>query len=87
MISVVRMLSVFHFWLKVSPRSFILYFVSRWPPDLPVSVLLEPEVVNSCRRDGSSNEGKMEDEVEGKVERDIRAQLKTLEAGGKRRQG
>lgn len=78
MISVVRMLSVFHFWLKVSPRSFILYFVSRWPPDLPVSVLLEPEVVNSCRRDGSSNEGKME----GKVERDIRAQLKTLEAGG-----
>lgn len=48
-ISVVRVLSVFHFWLKVRPRSLILYLVSRWPPDLPVSVLLEPEVLNSCR--------------------------------------
>lgn len=53
-ISVVRVLSVFHFWLKLRPSSFTLYLVSRWPPDFPVSVLLEPEVANSCRtkRDG-----------------------------------
>lgn len=47
--SVVRVLLVFHFWLKLRPSSFSLYFVSRWPPDFPVSVLLEPEVANSCR--------------------------------------
>jgi len=46
-ISVVRVLSVFHFWLKLRPSSFTLYLVSRWPPDLPVSVLLEPDVANS----------------------------------------
>lgn len=53
-ISVVRVLSVFHFWVKLRPSSFTLYLFSRWPPDFPVSVLLEPEVVNSCRtkRDG-----------------------------------
>lgn len=53
-ISVVSVLSVFHFWLKLRPRSCTLYLVSRWPPDFPVSVLLEPEVANSCRthRDG-----------------------------------
>lgn len=47
--SVLRVLLVFHFWLKLRPSSFILYLVSRWPPDFPVSVLLEPEVANSCR--------------------------------------
>lgn len=47
--SEVRVLSVFHFWLKLRPSSFTLYLVSRWPPDFPVSVLLEPEVANSCR--------------------------------------
>lgn len=46
--SVVRVLSVFHFWVKLRPRSLILYLVSRWPDDLPESVLLEPEVANSC---------------------------------------
>ncbi len=48
----VRVLSVFHFWLKLRPRSLILYLVSRWPADFPESVLLEPEVANSCKRDG-----------------------------------
>lgn len=59
-ISVVRVLSVFHFWLKVRPRSLSLYLVSRWPPDFPVSVLLVPEVANSCRtnRDEVSELGK-----------------------------
>ena len=28
-ISVVRVLSVFHFWLKLRPKSFTLYLVSR----------------------------------------------------------
>lgn len=56
MTSVVRTLSVFHFWLKLRPSSLTLYLVSRWPPDLPVSVLLEPEVVNSCRAEGWSDE-------------------------------
>ena len=46
-ISVVRVLSVFHFWLKLRPRSLTLYLVSRWPPAFPVSVLLVPEVANS----------------------------------------
>ena len=45
--SVARVLSVFHFWLKLRPSSFILYLVSRLPAALPVSVLLEPDVLNS----------------------------------------
>lgn len=60
-ISVVKVLSVVHFWLKVRPRSHILYFVSRWPPDFPVSVLLEPEVENSCRdKEGCCSEGEVQ---------------------------
>ena len=45
-----RVLSVFHFWLKLRPSSFILYLVSRLPAALPVSVLLEPDVLNSYGR-------------------------------------
>lgn len=67
----VRVLSVFHFWLKLRPSSFTLYLVSRWPPDFPVSVLLEPEVANSCRAktDGvMMGEMEMENEVGRKAE-------------------
>lgn len=46
--SVPSVLSVFHFWLKLRPSSFILYLVSRLPEALPESVLLEPDVLNSC---------------------------------------
>lgn len=49
MTSVARVLSVFHFWLKVRPSSFILYLVSRFPAAFPVSMLLEPDVLNSWR--------------------------------------
>lgn len=59
--SAVRVLSVFHFWLKVRPSSDTLYLVSRWPPDFPVSVLLEPEVANSCRTE-------RDDVMKGEVE-------------------
>ena len=45
--SVARVLSVFHFWVKLRPSSFTLYLVSRLPAAFPVSVLLEPEVANS----------------------------------------
>lgn len=48
-ISVPRVLSVFHFSVKVSPCSAHLYLVSREPETLLVSVLAEPELVNSCR--------------------------------------
>lgn len=48
MISVPRVLSVFHFSVKVSPCSAHLYFVSRDPDTLLVSVLAEPVLVNSC---------------------------------------
>lgn len=47
-ISVPRVLSVFHFSVKVSPCSAHLYFVSRDPDTLLVSVLAEPVLVNSC---------------------------------------
>lgn len=47
MTSVASVLSVFHFWLKLRPSSFILYLVSRLPEAFPVSVLLEPEELNS----------------------------------------
>lgn len=70
-ISVVRVLSVFHFWLKLRPRSLSLYLVSRWPPDFPVSVLLEPEVANSCKTtmDGAvRGRGEGVDEVETEAE-------------------
>lgn len=49
--SVARVLSVFHFWLKLRPSSFILYLVSRFPEAFPVSMLLEPDVLNSWRDD------------------------------------
>lgn len=49
--SVASVLSVFHFWLKLRPSSFILYLVSRLPEAFPVSVLLEPDVLNSWRED------------------------------------
>lgn len=48
MISVPRVLSVFHFSVKVNPCSAHLYFVSRDPDTLLVSVLAEPVLVNSC---------------------------------------
>lgn len=48
--SVPSVLSVFHFWLKLRPSSFILYLVSRLPEAFPESVLLEPDVLNSCWR-------------------------------------
>lgn len=49
MISVPRVLSVFHFSVKVKPYSDLLYLVSRVPATLLVSVLEEPEVLNSCK--------------------------------------
>lgn len=73
-ISVVRVLSVFHFWLKLRPSSFTLYLVSRWPPDFPVSVLLEPEVANSYRikSDGvMMGEMEMENEIGRGAERHV----------------
>ena len=48
-ISVPSVLSVFHFSVNVSPYSVHLYLVSRLPVTLVVSVLAEPELVNSCR--------------------------------------
>ncbi len=48
-ISVPRVLSVFHFSVKVSPCSDHLYLVSRDPATLLVSVLAEPVLVNSCK--------------------------------------
>ena len=42
-----RVLSVFHFSVKVSPCSAHLYLVSRVPATLLVSVLAEPVLVNS----------------------------------------
>lgn len=69
-ISAVRVLSVFHFWLKLRPNSFILYLVSRWPPDFPVSVLLDPEVANSCRAKRNEDmRGEMENELEMEAEK------------------
>lgn len=47
--SVPRVLSVFHFCVKDRPSSFILYLVSRLPPALPVSMLVEPDVLNSWK--------------------------------------
>ena len=46
-ISVPRVLSVFHFSVKVRPYSHHLYLVSKVPVTLPVSVLDEPDVENS----------------------------------------
>jgi hypothetical protein len=48
-ISVPRVLSVFHFSVNVSPYSVHLYLVSRLPFTLVVSVLAEPELVNSLK--------------------------------------
>lgn len=48
-ISVPRVLSVFHFSVKVRPYSDLLYFVSRVPATLLVSVLEEPDVLNSWK--------------------------------------
>lgn len=47
MISVPRVLSVFHFSVKVKPYSALLYLVSRLPTTLLVSVLEDPDVLNS----------------------------------------
>lgn len=77
-ISVVSVLLVFHFWLKLRPNSFILYLVSRWPPDFPVSVLLEPEVANSC---GSKWVGLMRREVENEAERGAERHVEAWEHG------
>lgn len=49
MISVPKVLSVFHFSVKVSPYSDLLYLVSRLPATLLVSVLELPDVLNSCK--------------------------------------
>lgn len=49
-ISVPNVLSVFHFSVKVRPYSALLYLVSRVPETLLVSVLEEPDVLNSCTR-------------------------------------
>lgn len=49
MISVPKVLSVFHFSVKVRPYSDLLYLVSRVPATLLVSVLEEPDVLNSCK--------------------------------------
>lgn len=48
-ISVPNVLSVFHFWVNVSPWHLSLYLVSRLPEALPVSVLEEPSALNSCQ--------------------------------------
>ena len=42
-----RVLSVLHFFVKVRPRSFTLYFVSKFPVTLPLSRLETPPVMNS----------------------------------------
>lgn len=52
--SVPNVLSVFHFWVNVSPYSLILYLVSRLPEALPVSVLEEPAAANSCQEHNTS---------------------------------
>lgn len=54
MISVPSVLSVFHFSVNVRPYSVHLYLVSRLPVTLVVSVLAEPELVNSFKREGES---------------------------------
>ena len=46
-ISVPSVLSVFHFSVNIRPYSVHLYLVSRLPVTLVVSVLAEPELVNS----------------------------------------
>ena len=46
-ISVPRVLSVIHFSVNVSPYLVHLYLVSRLPFTLVISVLAEPELVNS----------------------------------------
>lgn len=62
-ISVPRVLSVFHFSVKVSPCSAHLYFVSRDPDTLLVSVLAEPVLVNSCgATEGRLETGPLEDD-------------------------
>ena len=85
-ISVVRVLSVFHFWLKLRPRSFTLYLVSRWPPDFPVSVLLEPEVLNSCGTKGGwrDEEGDGDGKWGGTGSRNKSRWCNAIEAGGRR---
>lgn len=53
-ISVPSVLSVFHFSVNVSPYSVHLYLVSRLPFTLVVSVLAEPELVNSFQEERES---------------------------------
>lgn len=48
-ISVPKVLSVFHFSVKVRPYSALLYLVSRLPATLLVSVLELPAVLNSYK--------------------------------------
>merc|ERR1719481_1767180 len=44
---VFKVLSVFHFSVKVRPKSFTLYLVSRFPETFPLSMLEDPPLVNS----------------------------------------
>merc|ERR1719507_1783428 len=44
---VFKVLSVLHFSVRVMPRSFTLYFVSRLPATFPLSMLEDPPEVNS----------------------------------------
>ena len=44
---VLRLLSVVHFSVRVMPRSFTWYLVSRFPDTLPESMLELPPVENS----------------------------------------
>lgn len=68
MTSVARVLSVFHFWLKLRPSSFILYLVSRFPAAFPVSMLLDPDVLNSWWGGGGDHKHRglaTQDQVDG----------------------
>lgn len=56
---------MFHFSVKVRPYSGLLYLVSRLPATLLVSVLEEPDVLNSCK--GSISE-KKKDELKTKTQ-------------------
>lgn len=53
-ISVPSVLSVFHFSVNVRPYSVHLYLVSKLPVTLVVSVLAEPELVNSFKGERES---------------------------------
>ena len=67
--SLVRVLSVFHFWLKVRPNSGTLYLVSRLPEAFPVSTALDPPVENSYQSERHTHREREKEREEESVER------------------